>query len=353
MENLSQIKKRKDEHIQFTLDNNCNSPESTWMEHIKLNHYGLPDFDIQDVFLETSLFRKDLSAPIIFGALTGGTELASKINKNLAIVAEELGLGMMVGSQRIAIEHPSVEKTFKIARDNAPTIPIISNIGVPQILTYNTEQIEKIIKMVEADALAIHLNPLQEVIQSEGQSKFSGALDRIIELRDTIDIPIVIKETGTGISKETAQQFIANGIHYIDVAGLGGTNFAIIESLRNNIVTPFDSWGIPTAASILEVNSVRRATTKIIASGGLRTGIDFLKSMVLGADYVSIAKPLLKPAIEGTKTLKNYINGLVDELKLAMYLSNLKDILSIQIQRKKQSPILIGPLHQWNEQRIQ
>lgn len=354
-----QIKDRKDDHIEIANKKDIESKMSTWLECVSFVHNALPNINLEDIDINTPFLKKTISAPIIFNALTGGTALGKKINEIIAHTADKFNLPVEVGSQRVAIEHPEVIESFSVIREFAPEIPIIANIGIPQIVTsLKFEDLEKIIDTINADALAIHLNALQESIQPEGETIFKGADEKISEIKDKLGIPLIIKETGSGISKEVAKRLSDIGINMIDVSGVGGTSWSAIEYYRrkeldsgmeSRIGKIFWDWGIPTAASIIETRSAISdlSETKIIASGGIRTGLDIAKCIAIGANYAGLAKPMLDSALQGQDKLDAMVKSLILELKITMFLTssvNLKEL------RKKET-VILPPLLTWMEQR--
>jgi isopentenyl-diphosphate delta-isomerase len=354
------IKNRKDEHILVTSTKNVESNESTWLEHIKFVHNSLPEFNLDDVVLSCDFLGKRISAPIMIGAITGGTELSKKINVDLAIAAEKFEIPMMVGSQRVILRHPETKETFSAVRENAPSIPIVGNIGIAQVAaSENFDYIKELINDIDADALAIHFNVIQEVIQPEGDKTYAGAIKKIQDLKNQYSIPIIIKETGCGISREVALKLIEIGIDAIDVSGVGGTSWVAVEyyrakkqksKFRMDLGKLFWDWGIPTAASIIEVNSVVKnnvSKIKIIGSGGIRSGIDIAKTLRIGANYAAIARPFLIASLEGQESVDQFIEKIVNELKITMLLTGSKDINELT-----KTPVVIeSSLKNWIKQR--
>ncbi|MHA1646651.1 MAG: type 2 isopentenyl-diphosphate Delta-isomerase, partial [Promethearchaeota archaeon] len=340
----SNIHNRKDDHIKIALDKNAHKGEtssSNWLEYIHLIHNALPELNFGDIDCSTTFFNKKISAPIILGALTGGTAQAKEINSRLAHVAQEYNLPMMLGSQRIALENPNVIDSFHIVREVAPTIPLIGNIGITQLIQMESfDKIDSLIRTIEVDALAIHVNPLQELIQPNGDTDFSGAVQKIHELNDYISVPLIVKETGAGFSKEIVKKLISCGVSMIDVAGSGGTSFAKIESIRAEkegsmvqaqVGSTYSDWGIPTAATIFEARSAIdnfefKTRPFLIGSGGIRTGQDILKALTIGSDYVAIAGEILKNAVESQKMLNQYVKTLISELKTGMFLTGARQL---------------------------
>jgi isopentenyl-diphosphate delta-isomerase len=266
---------------------------------------------------------------------------------------------MMVGSQRVILRHPETKNTFSAVRESAPDIPIVGNIGLAQLaISENFDYIQDIIDNINANALAIHLNVIQEVIQPEGDKKFSGAIDKIRELKEQFDIPLVIKETGCGISKEITQKLVDIGIDIIDVSGVGGTSWVAVEYFRAkkhgekskmDLGEMFWDWGIPTAASILEVKSVidNSSSIRIIGSGGIRNGMEIAKAIRIGADFAALAKPFLMAALETESSVGEFIEKIIKELEITMLLTGSKNINEL-----KTIPIVIeSSLKEWLEER--
>lgn len=329
MENKTKI--RKLEHIEIVLRKSVESRQTTLLEDVVLVHNSSPNLSYDDIDTSVKFLGKHITAPIMITGMTGGHAEATRINEVLAEVAEEIGIPIGVGSQRTAIEDPSLEYTFSIVREKAPSVPIIANLGGAQLVKgYSSKEISKAISMVKADAIAIHLNPAQEVFQPEGDKDFTNLVDIIAGIVDEIPVPIIIKETGTGLSGKIARMFAEVGIEYFDVAGLGGTNWVLVEKYRlmkenlKPIAERFGEWGTPTAVSIIDVfYNVPNAI--IIASGGIRTGLDIAKALALGANIAGIAAPALKILLnKGKDGLKSYIYSLIEELKITLFLTSSK-----------------------------
>lgn len=353
------IKNRKDEHILLVSKENVENNITTWLEHIKFVHNTLPELNLDEIDLSCEFLGKSISAPVFIGAMTGGTELTKKINITLAKAAQKYQIPMMVGSQRVILKHPETKESFSAVRKYAPDIPVVANIGLAQVATSeNFNYVEEIIKNIDADALAIHLNVIQEVIQPEGDKVFSGAIDKIRTLKNQLNIPLVIKETGCGISKEIAQKLFEIGIDIIDISGVGGTSWVAVEYYRakkHNVESKMDlgkmfwDWGIPTAASIIEVSSVvnDRSDIKIIGSGGIRSGIDIAKALRIGADFTAIARPFLIAALKGQSSIEKFIEKIFRELRITMLLTSSKNIEDL-----KKAPVVISSsLKEWLEER--
>jgi isopentenyl-diphosphate delta-isomerase len=345
-------RKRKADHIRIALSQNVQARKtSTGLEDIYFVHKALPEIDKEKIDLSTTVFGHKFAAPLVVGAITGGTQEASKINATIAEAVEELGLGMGVGSQRAAIEDKRLEKTFAIVRKKAPTAFLIANIGGVQLTNgYGIEEVKKAVEMIEADAIAIHLNPLQEAVQPEGQTDFRGALEKIGEIAGELDKPVIAKETGAGIASEEAKKLEDAGVKGIDVSGAGGTSWAAVEYYRAKVQENtfhrrlgdvFWDWGIPTAASIVEVSQT--VNTHVIASGGIRNGVDVAKSVALGASITSLSQPALEVAVKGTRETKTALSLLIDELRNAMFLVGAESMKSL-----RKTPIVVtGKTSEW------
>jgi len=347
-----ETRKRKADHIRISLNHNVQARKvTTGFEDTHLIHNALPEIDKQDIDLSTTVFNHKFSAPLIVGAITGGTSEAAKINAAIAEAVEELGLGMGVGSQRVAIEDKTLEKTFAIARKKAPTAFLIANLGGVQLVHgYGLKEVKKAVEMIDADAIAIHLNPLQEAVQPEGQTRFGGVLEKIGEITKELGKPVIAKETGAGIAAEEAKRLEAANVEGIDISGAGGTSFAAVEyyrakgksnSSQRRLGEVFWDWGIPTAVSLVEVS--QSVNIPIIASGGIRSGVEMAKALALGASLTSISKPVLEAAVKGVKETKRELLLLIEELKNSMFL-----VGADTVQALKEKPVVItGKTAEW------
>ncbi len=341
---------RKMDHLRITLLMDVEAG-STWFEYVKPVHRAAPEINMKDVDTSVEVFGKKLNAPIIVTGMTGGNEAAAKVNAAIAEVVEELGLGMGVGSQRAAIEHPELEWTFKIAREKAPNALLIANIGAPQLLKgYGLKELERAIEMIDADAIAIHLNAAQEAFQPEGDLDFEGLINKLADIVDKISKPIIIKETGAGIDYDTALMMKDIGINAFDVSGAGGTSWIKVEMYRAQekgmeelaqAAEWMSDWGIPTAAAIAEVRAAAPEAV-VIGSGGVRTGMDAVKALTLGADLVGVALPALKSVYKGKEELKKYLKSMMLSIKVAQFLTS-----SRTVSEMKGKAVVMGPLKEW------
>lgn len=338
---------RKLDHIRICLEEDVESDKGPGLEDIELVHRSLPQVDLDDIDLGVNFLGKELSCPLLIAGMTGGHEKAYRINRNLAQAAESMGVAMGVGSQRAAIEDPHTVETFSVVREYAPHAFVVGNIGAVQLCDgYGIEEAEKAVDMVDADALAIHINPLQEGVQEEGDVNFSFCLEAIEELCREVSVPLIAKETGAGMAREEAQALERAGVSAIDVGGRGGTSFAAVESYRGEGVgKTFRDWGISTVASILECTSA--ASTPVIATGGLRNGVHAAKSLALGASLTGYALPLLKPASQGSGEVQKRLERIVRELRTAMFLTGSRDVGELQ----EAELVVGGKTREWIESR--
>ena len=347
------IEERKDNHLDICLNEDVGSRKvTTLLEDVFLIHQALPELDLDKVELATTFLGHKLNAPLLIDSMTGGTKAAGDVNRDLAVVAEEFGLGIGVGSQRAGLMNPQVVETYSTVRKHAPNAFIYGNLGGAQLVKGLTiDDARKAVEMIQADALAIHLNPLQEAVQVGGEASYWGVLEKIEGLTRRLGVPVIIKEVGAGISREAAAKLAMAGASAINVAGVGGTSWAGVESVRAkrmgeeataNLGETFWDWGLPTAAAILEVRP--RVTLPLIASGGLRTGVDAAKAIALGADLVAVARPFLQAALKGgTKAAGKFASEFIAQLRLAMFLTGSPDVAAM----KRARYILTGKLLDW------
>lgn len=316
---------RKADHLRICLDENVQCHQTTnGLERYRFTHACLPELDLNELDLTTHFLGKTLAAPLLISSMTGGTDLAKTINYRLAAIAQHYRLAMGVGSQRVAIESPEVASTFAV-RTIAPDILLFANLGAVQLnYRYSVDECRQAIDLLEADALILHLNPLQECVQTQGDTNFRGLLTKIAILCEKLPVPVVAKEVGNGISAAMAEKLIAAGVAAIDVAGAGGTSWALVESERAKDVRQrrlgktFAEWGLPTAECITAIRALA-PTVPLIASGGLRDGLEAAKAIALGADLAGMALPFLQAANESEAALHELTDILIAEIKTALF----------------------------------
>lgn len=333
---MSQI--RKKDHIRICVNDEVESG-LTGLENYYFKHKALPEIDFDKIDTSVIFLGKKLKAPILISSLTGGTKEAFLINKNLAKAAERCGVAMALGSGRVAISKPETAFSFRVRR-YAKDIILLVNLGAVQLnYGFGLKECKKAMEMVEADGLIFHVNPIQEAIQPEGDHDFSGLLDKIGKIAKDLGKPVIVKEVGFGISGLTARQLYKRGIKIVDVAGWGGTNWALIESKRRkekeHLGEVFSDWGISTVEAIKECRQIEGLT--VIGSGGVRNGVEIAKCLALGADVVGIGLPFLKPALESSLAVEKKIEELVMELKIAMFgagVKNIKELREVRLGKK-------------------
>jgi isopentenyl-diphosphate Delta-isomerase len=334
---------RKIEHIEHTLK--LPSKESHSFDDIKFVHQSLPNIDVDHVGIHTNVGELSLSSPIFINAMTGGGgERTISINRSLAKMAKKYNMAIAVGSQMAAIRDKNERATFEVVRNENPSGIVISNIGSEATV----EQAKEAVEMINADALQIHLNVVQEIVMPEGDRHFSGALDRIRDIVENLSIPVIIKEVGFGMSKETATKLANIGVNIIDIGGSGGTNFAKIENLRRDeSFDLFNDWGIPTAAAICEVKT-SQPFLSVIATGGVKTGLDIAKALSLGSAAVGVAGLFLKELHEsGDEGLELTVHRLHEEMKMVMTVLGIKKIDDL----RKVPLVINGETFHWLKQR--
>jgi isopentenyl-diphosphate delta-isomerase len=349
---LSATQQRKGEHIRINLEEDVQSKGiSSGLDRYQLVHMALPELNLHEVETTTTFLGHRLRAPVLVSSMTGGVERGREINLRLARAAQAHGCAMGVGSQRAAIEDPALAPLFRV-RDVAPDILLLANLGAAQLnYGYGIDHCRRAVAMIDADALALHLNPLQEALQPDGNVNFSGLLSKIERVCRTLEVPVIVKEVGWGISARVARQLAEAGVAAIDVAGAGGTSWSEVEHhraptpLRRRISGTFIAWGIPTAASLLMARHGAPGLP-LIASGGLRHGIDAAKAIALGADLAGFASPLLKAAAESEETVNELMSGLIEELRISMFCCGVRDLAGlkqVEIVEQLPTPSHFGP----------
>lgn len=319
------IETRKSDHLRICLDEDVQFREITnGLDRYRFTHCCLPELNFEDVDLATQFLGKSLGAPLLISSMTGGTELAKQINLRLAMAAQHFKIAMGVGSQRIAIENPEVASTFAV-RPQAPDILLFANLGAVQLnYDYGFSECLRVVETLEADALILHLNPLQESVQADGNTNFRGLLPKIEQLCQKLPVPVIVKEVGNGIAAPIAQKLVQAGVRAIDVAGAGGTSWAKVEGERaqdprqRRLGQTFADWGIPTATCITTLEETL-PEVPLIASGGLRNGLDVAKAIALGADLTGMAWPFLQAAHESEAALQELIESLIAEITTVLF----------------------------------
>jgi isopentenyl-diphosphate delta-isomerase len=341
----SKTEQRKAEHVNIILQENVSADYNYWND-VRLLHRALPEIDLDDIDLGVTFLGKRLQAPLIISSMTGGFGMGKEINANLAKAAAEVGVAMGVGSQRAALEKPDLVPTYAVVKDYGVPL-VLANLGAPQLVpqegkrAYGVADAKKAIDMIDADALIIHLNFLQEVVQPEGDRRAKGCLAAIRSL--AAQFPLMAKETGAGISREIAMRLKEAGAKAIDVGGLGGTSFSAVEhyrarkeasSLKERLGATFWNWGIPTPASILLAD----VGLPLVATGGVRSGLDVAKGIALGATMAGMAKPMLEAAKVSADAVVTELRGVIEELKAAMFLTG-----STSIEELQDRPVIVSP----------
>ena len=327
---------RKADHLRICLEENVQFNHLTnGFDRYRFSHACLPEIDLPEIDLTTTFFNKKLNYPLLISSMTGGTETARIINYRLAEAAQNHRLAMGVGSQRVAVENPETAKTFAI-RKIAPDALLFANLGAVQLnYTYGLEQCLKVVDILEADALILHLNPLQECIQPRGDVNFKGLLDKINWLCRMIPVPVIAKEVGNGISAVMARKLIDAGVSAIDVAGAGGTSWAKVESeraengLQRRLGRTFADWGIPTADCLVEIKNAD-LDVPLIASGGLRNGLEVAKAIALGADLAGLAFPFLQAADLSPEALEDLVQVLIAEIRTVLFCTGNQNLSQLQ-----------------------
>ena len=327
---------RKSDHIRLALSEDSQiKARGHGFDAWELEHQALPELDLDEIDTSLTVLGKSLAAPVMIASMTGGPELGSRINHNLAAAAQELGLAMGLGSLRVIFESPDSLSSFQV-RDVAPDILLLANLGAVQLNYGFTEwHCRQAVERVGADALYLHLNPLQEAIQPEGDTNFKDLTEHIAEICSQLSFPILAKECGNGLSARVARELVAAGVQGLEVSGRGGTSWAWIEAQRNSdplrqrLGETFANWGIPTPESI-RLCRMAAPDTLIIGSGGIRNGLDAAKAIALGADTVSIAQPLLQAAQESPQAVVKELELFMLELRIAMFCCGARNLTELR-----------------------
>jgi len=340
------ISDRKQDHLELTAKKEVEARGKTnLIEQVEFFHDSLPELAVSEIDLSAEFLGKPLEAPLSISGMTGGADRAREVNRILARVAQKLGLVFGVGSQRALVEDPSLADTYQV-RDVAPDIPLLGNIGAVQAAEFETEQIREVVELIDADGLAIHLNPGQELMQPEGDRDFRGCLDAIGRLNDDLAVPVIAKETGCGLSPTALDKLAKTGIDWVDTSGAGGTTWIGVETLRTpaeqrTVGDVFWDWGVPTAASVVYAD---RRDFQVIASGGLRSGLDCARAFALGADLAGMALPWLRSAYKhGYEAALEFGRTTIEALQTACVLTS-----SRNLDELRQTPRTLGAdLDEW------
>lgn len=332
-EPIDGIRARKLKHVDACLHQDVQyQTRTTGLERYDLPYRALPEADLARVDLSTEFLGKRLAAPVLIGAMTGGTENAAKINQNLAVAARELGVGLMLGSQRVMLENPVAEASFAVRR-HAPDVLLIGNLGIAQLNKgYGAAEAIRAIRSIEADALAFHTNPLQEAMQAGGDTDFRGLVRKLADVVPAVPYPVLLKEVGHGLSRAVAKEVGDIGLAALDVAGAGGTSWARVEQYvhHGRVRHPeLAEWGIPTADALIQVRA-ELPDLPLVGSGGIRTGVDAAKALALGATVVAVALPLLSPAMQSADAAIRWLDTFIGELQIAMYCTGAPDIPTLR-----------------------
>ena len=335
MKKVTPTGRRKADHIRINLEEDVRSGLTTGLERYRFVHQALPECNLEDIDSSLTLFGRALHAPVLISSMTGGTAEAERINRRLALAAQEHGVALGVGSQRAALENPELARTFQVRRE-APDILLFANLGAVQLnYGYTAAHCRQAVEMIAADALILHLNPLQEALQPEGDTRFAGLLAKIEAVCHALDVPVVVKEVGWGISENTARRLANAGVAAIDVAGAGGTSWSQVEMHRasterqRQLAAVFRDWGIPTAESVV---AARRGAPDlpIFASGGLHTGLEIAKTIALGATLGGMAGRLLPAAADSAEAVSQTLDLIIQELRLTMFAVGAANLSALQ-----------------------
>lgn len=350
-----EVAERKAEHFRLAASPAIESRLGPGWSDIHLLHQALPATDLDAIDLGTEFLGHPLRAPVVIAGMTGGHRAALEINAVLARAAERHGLAMGLGSQRAALRDPSLAPTYAVARENAPRAFLIANIGAAQLLPQasgpplTTDQLRRVVAMADADALAIHFNFLEESVQPEGDRKAAGLRDALVRAVSSLDVPAVAKETGAGFSRAAALELLRVGFQALDVGGRGGTSFAAVEGKRaqaqgdrrgEQLGSVYHDWGVPTAVSVVAATA---AGLPIIATGGVRTGLDAAKAIALGASLVGIGRPLMAAAVQGDAAIDAWLSQFIEELRVAIFLTGGSSLADLAVVPRA----VLGETRRW------
>ncbi len=334
MDSNEETKQRKNDHIRINLEQKIDSSLNVGFDQYSFTHSALPELDLNEINLESTFLGRILNAPLLISSMTGGTQSGDSINIRLAEAAQHTGIAMGVGSQRSDIKNPTDSRVFDI-RQYAPGIPLYANLGAVQLnYGFGLEECKRAINSIKGDALILHLNPLQEALQPEGQTNFAGLLNKIETICKKIEVPVIVKEVGWGISSDVARKLINAGVSCIDVAGAGGTSWALVEKFRNTdinriaISEHFHDWGIPTSDCVSDLH-LNFPEIPLIASGGIKRGIDIGKGIALGASVAGIAGVIFKEAAISTAAVIQKIQEFTAELRITMFVVGAGDMSTL------------------------
>jgi isopentenyl-diphosphate Delta-isomerase len=352
------VEARKAEHLQVTATRDVDTRAGPGWADIHLVHEALPELDLEAVDLSVKFLGKQLKSPLAISAMTGGHAMARDLNAVLARAADRHGLTMGVGSQRAALRNPQLAYTYTVVRQEAPSAFLIANIGAPQLVdqpsgpALGLEEAQAAVSMIEANALAIHLNFLEESVQPEGERRAAGCAEAIKALAERVGVPLVAKETGAGVSRSTALRLRGLGVSALDVGGVGGTSFAAVEGLRAAIQGDeqgrrlgelLRDWGVPTAVAVI---GAAAAGLPIIATGGVRSGLDAAKALALGASLVGVARPLLQAAMAGDAAVDAWVDQFLHELRTVLFLTGSRTVAELQTRPR----VILGDTRAWLQQ---
>jgi isopentenyl-diphosphate delta-isomerase len=341
----SDIQARKDTHLELCTQRDVEHRNGTLLDDVRLLHDSLPELALPDIDLSVEIFGRRLQAPLVITGMSGGTKNGRELNFAMALAAQKFGLAMGVGSQRAMLNRPDAIDTFRV-REIAPDILLFANIGAVQAREIGVDGVADLIGSIRADAVCIHLNPAQELVQDEGDRDFRGCLNAIGELANELPVPVIAKETGCGLSPVTLAKLASTDVRWVDVSGSGGTSWTGIEAMRGSTSqqargTALREWGIPTAASVVYA---KRAGFQVMASGGIRSGLDIARAIALGAEVAGLALPMLRAfAAGGSTEVLATTSGLIESLRAIALLLGARSVADLQ-----RAPRVLGPeLRSW------